>query len=206
MPLPVAHSLAGATIFAGLDADGTRVAWRRFLLAVFIANFADIDLVPGILVGEPNRYHHVGFTHSLLFAVVAGLLVGAVAAAAGKAWPLWHGPRRRWLATALMVGLLMASHVVLDSLTLDTRVPVGVPMFWPLSGGAVQIYPWFYDVAKLGGEGSPLDFVASLLAVHNLKGTAFELLMLGPLLLLVAWWRSRSRDDGKEPRDDERRV
>ena len=202
MPLPVAHTLAGATLYKGLDADGTWIGWRRLLLAVVLANAADLDMIPGILLGEPNRYHHVGFSHSLLFAVAAGLLVGAVLAAAGKGWPLWRGPRQRWAATALMVGSLLASHVVLDSLTHDTRIPVGVPMFWPIAGGPVQIYPWFYDVAKLGGEGSPLDFVTSLMAVHNLRGMAFEILMLGPLFLLVAWWRRRSTDDQKGVTDD----
>jgi len=201
MPLPVAHALAGATLYKGLDADGRWVAWRRLLLAVVLANAADLDMIPGILLGEPNRYHHVGFSHSLLFALAAGLLVGAVLAAAGKGWPLWRGPRPQWAATALMVGLLLASHVVLDSLTHDTRIPVGVPMFWPVYGGAVQIYPWFFDVAKLGGEGSPLEFVTSLLAVHNLKGMAFEVLMLGPLLLLVTWWRKRASNDEKDVSD-----
>ena len=70
MPLPVAHSLAGLAVFKGLDADGTLLAWRRLLAAVVIANIADLDLVPGIFAGEPNRYHHVGFSHSAVSAMV----------------------------------------------------------------------------------------------------------------------------------------
>ena len=54
-----------------IDADGTWVGWPRLLLAIVLANAADLDMIPGILVGEPNRYHHVGFSHSLLFAVAA---------------------------------------------------------------------------------------------------------------------------------------
>lgn len=47
MPFPVAHSLAGSTIYAGLDADGSLISWRRLMLAVIIANAPDLDFVPG---------------------------------------------------------------------------------------------------------------------------------------------------------------
>ena len=52
MPLPLAHSLAGAVVYKGLDADGRFIAWKRLLLAVVIAHLPDLDLIPGILVGE----------------------------------------------------------------------------------------------------------------------------------------------------------
>jgi membrane-bound metal-dependent hydrolase YbcI (DUF457 family) len=193
MPLPVAHSLAAATLYEGLDADGGARAWPRLLLAVVISNAPDLDLIPGIIAGEPNRYHHVGFSHSLLFAVAAGLAVGLLAAAAGKAWPLRFGRWQGGLGTALMVGGLLASHVLLDAFNRDFRPPPGVPMFWPLADAYVNIYPWFYEVAKLGGQGGPLEFVLSLMTVHNLVAMAFEALTLAPFLALVTWQRHRSR-------------
>lgn len=195
MPLPIAHSLAGVAVYKGLDADGTLVTWPRLVLAVVIANAPDLDMVPGILLGEPNRYHHVGFSHSAVAAVVIALVVGMAAAAAGVRWPV---AGRRWSAiggTALMVALLLLSHVVLDAFTEDFRLPYGVPMFWPLSGVAVQIHPWFPYVEKLGGGGGPLQFVASLLNVHNLYAVAWEVLTLAPVVALAVWWRRRRADN-----------
>jgi len=199
MPLPLAHSLAGAVVYKGLDADGRFIAWKRLLLAVVIANLPDLDLIPGILVGEPNRYHHVGFSHSLLFAAVAAVAVGLAATAAGRSWPTWCSRMSGAPGTALLVGLLLGSHVLLDTLNLDFRAPAGPPIFWPLSNAGVQIYPWFVDVAKLIGEGSVVDFVISLLTVHNLYAMLWELATLAPVLVLVVWWRSRHDNGRRQP-------
>jgi len=198
MPLPLAHSLAGVAVFKGLDADGTARAWKRLLLAVVIANVADLDLIPGILAGEPNRYHHVGFSHSALFALAAAVLVGALAVAAGKRWPVLGRHTSAFAGTALLVGLLLLSHVVLDALNDDLRPPPGVPMWWPLSPAYVQIYPWFVAVAKLPGAGTALDFVASVLTVHNLYAMLWEFLTMAPLVVLVGWWRARRTHKGSD--------
>ena len=199
MPLPLAHSLAGAAIYKGLDADGRFRAWKRLLLAVVIANLPDLDLVPGILVGEPNRYHHVGFAHSVIFAALAAVVVGFVAAAIGRSWPTWCNRLSAGAGTALMVGLLVGSHILLDTLNRDFRAPSGPPIFWPLYNGGVQIYPWFIDVAKLSGEGSVVDFVISVLTVHNLYALLWEIATLVPVVLLVTWWRARRVDGRRRP-------
>lgn len=198
MPLPLAHSLAAVAVFKGLDADGTLVAWRRLLLAVIIANVADADLIPGIIAGEPDRFHHIGFSHSAVFAIVAALVVGVLAAAAGTRWPVASRRMSAATGTAMMVGLLLLSHVVLDGFNRDLRPPAGVPMWWPFSTGRVQIYPWFVDVARLSGKGSPLDFVASVLAVHNLYAMMWEFLTMAPIVALVAWWRARRTGNGSD--------
>lgn len=198
MPLPLAHSLAGVAVFKGLDADGTLAAWRRLLLAVIIANVADLDLIPGIIVGDPDRFHHVGFSHSAVFAMVAALAAGGLAAVAGKRWPVVSRRLPAVAGTALMVGLLLLSHVLLDALNQDFRLPTGVPMWWPFSTGSVQIYPWFPWVAKLSGAGTPADFVTSLLTVHNLYAMLWEFLTLAPIVALVAWWRARRTGNGSD--------
>jgi membrane-bound metal-dependent hydrolase YbcI (DUF457 family) len=172
------------------------------LLAVIIANSPDLDLVPGILLGEPNRYHHVGFSHSAVFAAVAALAVGVVAASAGRRWPVVNRRLSAVTGTALMVGLLLLSHILLDALTTDTRPPAGVPMFWPLTNMPVQIYEWFPYVAKMGGEGGPMEFVASVLNAHNIWAMAWEFLTLAPIVVLVAWWR-RARADNRRSLDEE---
>ncbi len=199
MPLPLAHSLAAAAVYKGLDADGRFIAWKRLLLAVVIANLPDLDLIPGILVGEPNRYHHVGFSHSVIFAAVAAVVAGLAAAAVGRSWPTWWDRVSGAAGTALMVGLLVGSHILLDTLNRDLRPPAGPPIFWPLSNAGVQIYPWFVDVAKLSGEGSVVDFVVSVLTVHNLYAMLWEFATLAPVVVLVVWWRSRRGNGRRQP-------
>ncbi len=198
MPLPVAHSLAGVAIFKGLDADGTSKAWKRLALAVIIANVPDLDLLPGLIVGEPDLLHHVGPSHSAVFAIFAGVVVGVLAAAAGRRWPVVIRRATAVQGTALMVALCLLSHVVLDAFTSDFRPPGGVPMWWPISNVYVEFYPWFFDAAKLVGRGSPLDFVGSVLAVHNLYAMLWEFVTLAPVIALVAWWRARRTGDGSE--------
>ena len=64
------------------------------------------------------------FSHSLLFTAAAGLVVAVVAALLGCGPFLRLSPY--FLAAAW-------SHVLLDFLTIDTREPVGIMPFWPLS-------------------------------------------------------------------------
>lgn len=82
MPSPVAHSLAGLAVahfafrrFPSREPRG-RVIWIGAF--VFAANAADMDFLPGFLIGNPNLFHH-GPTHALIAAVVFGLLAAAVA-------------------------------------------------------------------------------------------------------------------------------
>ena len=201
MPLPVAHTLAGAAVYIGLDADGRFSNWRRLLLVVFIVLLPDFDLIPGLLLGEPNRFHH-GPSHSIAM-VASGALLAAVAAAACCRWPLRRGLPQGAGGTALMVSSLLASHLLLDALNEDFRPPAGVPMFWPFSAVPVQIWPWFPHVNKLIGGGTPTDFVTSLLTAHNLWAMTVEAMTLIPIVALVAWWRVRSEHSRKEPPDDE---
>ena len=197
MPLPVSHALAGATLWAALDRDAgarplPRGAVGRLALAVLLANAADLDLVPGLLVGEPNRFHHTG-SHSL-----------TAAWSRARRWPGWPLSSRRLggsAATAAMVVALLCSHVVLDLLTHDPSPPHGVPALWPLTTARLQGPAWFARGDKLPGPAGALAFAASMLSLHNLRAAARELLLLGPPLLLVLAWRrlraARARNAGR---------
>ena len=192
MPLPVAHSLAGAAVYKGLDADGSWLNVKRLLVAVVIAIAPDFDMIPGVLVGDPNRFHH-GPSHSLGFVVLVAGVAALVTLATGG-WPLRARALRGAAATAAMVAALWASHVVLDAFTEDFREPIGVPMFWPISDAPVQIWPYFPYVEKLGGQASASEFVTSLMSVHNLWAVTVEALTMLPIVLVVAWWRRRGDD------------
>ncbi len=189
MPLPIAHSLLGGAVCVASDRDGALAGYQRFAMAVVLANGADLDYLPGMLVGDPHRFHRMA-AHSLGGALVVALLAAwLVRHGWVRAWPLRPGWPSGAGGTALIVALLWASHILLDSLNADLSEPVGVMMFWPLSQMWVPALPLFYNVDKISGPASPLAFARSLVTAHNLRAAALEVAVTGPLLGLTIWWR-----------------
>jgi membrane-bound metal-dependent hydrolase YbcI (DUF457 family) len=137
MPSPVAHALAGAALYAALaPGRGPRYDWRPWALAAFAGMAADLDFLPGLLVGEPSRYHHWA-THSvaamLLFALLVASLGGRILGSASRG------------ATLLVAAY--GSHLVLDWLTVDRTVPQGIPLLWPFSEAVfLSPVPLFTDL------------------------------------------------------------
>lgn len=168
--------LAAGLAVACRHADRTQVRWLLFLAFSGIA--ADFDFLPGLLVGDINRWHHQG-SHSLLAAMCWGLLTCAFVALLG------YRQRRLVIATGLST-LAYASHLLLDCLTTDTREPRGIPLFWPFSDA-----PWLAPVTPIPGvsHGVPGDSLGTvLLAVFskgNLLGALIECLVVAPILVLL---------------------
>jgi len=181
MPSPVGHSLAGLIAYQiapEIDgmARGQVIAW--YILA---ANAPDLDFLPGLMVGDPNRFHH-GFSHSsglaLLFAIAVSLLLRL----RQREW--------RWKQFLVFFGLYL-SHLVLDYLGEDHSPPYGVPLFWPAS----QAYymsptPLFPDIHR---SNATAGFFPSLFSAHNLWSVSVECLVLAPLLLLAYALTKRMR-------------
>ena len=93
--------------------------------AVTLANAADFDFVPGVLLGHPAEFHR-GVTHTVLAAVVVAIAIALVVRLTGR-------PRGAWLRAGTWAGAVYASHLVLDYFTADIVVPSGVALFWPFS-------------------------------------------------------------------------
>lgn len=189
MPLPIAHALLGGAVCVASDRDGVAAGYGRLALAAVLANGADLDYLPGMLVGEPHRFHRMA-AHSLGWAVLVALLAAwLVRRGWVPAWPVRPGWPSGAAGTALIVALLWASHVLLDSLNADYSEPIGVMMFWPLSSVWVPVIPLFYNIDKISGPASPLVFARSLVTSHNLRAILFEVALMGPLLGAAIWWR-----------------
>lgn len=167
MATPVGHMLAGASASVGAHAGGTS-PWRLGVGALLGAA-ADLDFVPGLLLGDPARFHH-GPSHSLGFA----LLVGAVA------WVVASRNRWRW---ALAAGGAYASHLLLDFLTFDPSSPVGIPLLWPLSEA--------YLISPLTPLPRVLHSSVSVFNLHNVGVALLEVVLFGGLLWLCIRWRFR---------------
>lgn len=157
MATPLGHLLAGAA--AGAAARGSLPPARAALVAALAAAAPDLDFLPGILLGDPARFHH-GASHSLGFVLLAAL-------------PLLLLPRvpRRW---AVVAAAGYATHLALDLVTLDNSLPRGIPLLWPLSSAVFQS-----PVALLPNVQHTREPVVSL---HNLRLVALELLLFVPLL------------------------
>ena len=98
--------------------------WRTLLSYCVAACAPDFDFLPGFFLGEPNRFHQ-GISHSL----GAALLFGA-----GVAFLSWRMRGRIAWRFVLVLFSLYCSHLLFDYLAVDTGLPYGIPMWWPLSG------------------------------------------------------------------------
>lgn len=133
MPSPLAHAVSGYAIAKGLEPVKVYRVWRLALYAVFVAIAADFDFLPQITLGIKT---HRGFTHSLGFAIVFSLVMGALAT--GKTTFRAFNYLRLCLLTLLLYG----SHLVLDFFTQGGS---GIPIFWPMSHerfhSAISLFP-----------------------------------------------------------------
>lgn len=125
------------------------------MLAV-VAVAPDLDL----LVGD-----HRGFSHSVGAACIAGAI----------AWVITRRPR--WGAA---VAIAWASHVLLDWMSHDTRPPIGVMAFWPLTR---DYYKSSLDVFPAVSR----RYWLAEFWVYNLKALLVELVILAPIAAIVVW-------------------
>ena len=182
MATPVGHSLLGITIARLAGGATEHRTWRWYAYAAVAANAADLDFLPGLLVGDANRFHQM-LSHSLFAACVFAAAAATVARPAGMG-----AVRLGWAS-----GGLYASHLLLDFFTRDLRPPLGLPLFWPLSTSTfISSWTPFPGVVH-GNPGTPTPAVfAQLLSWHNLAAIAVEIVALLPPLALV-WYFTAAR-------------
>lgn len=174
MASPVAHSLVGAAIYF---ASRRRREWRAGELAGFIiaANLADLDLIPGLLVGDEALFHRQA-SHSILGAMAFALVVLVICR--------WRGHKSS-ARTTLLLFTAYLSQLLLDWLSLDTGPPAGIPLFWPLSKEHYMADPAvFLNIER----SNPFTFPVIM---HNAKAVLLEVALLGPIALMTWWWRHR---------------
>ena len=171
MPSPLGHSLAALTVHAVASRNrGELFDLRRIAVATGAGLAPDLDLLVRFIDG---RNHHQAESHSVGSALLAGLAVWGLGRLC--AWP-------RPGALGLLAFGGWVSHVVLDYLGRDTHPPIGIMALWPLSQGYYK-FPWplFMDI------GRTLTWDA---VVHNTLAVAWEMALLGPVVLLL--WRQRA--------------
>jgi membrane-bound metal-dependent hydrolase YbcI (DUF457 family) len=163
--MPVAHGLLGASLVAAVL---PRVNPRRYALSLaagaLLANAADLDF--GLVFALHSRAWHRGFTHSLAFALVVGLV-----------FFVSLGRTRARRATAY--GLAYASHAVLDFAT--TKFGGGVELLWPFTSGRFAL--GLLGLSEIPSRVPPAGIV---------KYIVVEFLIFTPPFLALLLWRRRA--------------
>ena len=125
MSSPIGHAIAGAIFYRAYRFFTTderfnwQKDWQPLLFFIVLAGLPDLDVFD---FADPQL--HRTFSHSILFALVAGGL-GAVI------FQRWQRPRTRafwWLIPATLL-----SHLLMDICCIDHIPPYGAQIFWPFS-------------------------------------------------------------------------
>ena len=117
------HTIVGYTI---AKVGGVRLNKKVLWMATALAFFPDADIILHNLgVSYDSVWGHRGFSHSLTFAFIMGILFS---------FPFKNN---RW-QIALIFSLSIASHGVIDAMTTGGR---GIAFFWPLENGRYFL-PW----------------------------------------------------------------
>ena len=181
MPSPVGHSIIGFALYRVSARPNEPFGWRKLALYLFAANAPDLDFIPGLLLGEPDRFHH-GASHSIAFAVLFAIVFGLLGHIMKMDSVQWSSP--------ILFGLYL-SHLGLDCLSIDTSAPYGMPLFWLVSHtyykAAIGFLP---DIRR---SNSSAYFFASLFSAHNLRSVCLELLLFLPPALLATALKVRPR-------------
>ena len=179
MPFPIAHGMIGASIVAASRKNVSLSRdWQSLLMGAALANCPDFDFFFVWVLDLSDTWHR-GFSHSITFAVIAGLIASALA---GR-------PR---LKDILVYGAAAMSHSLLDALS--SRMSPGVQLFWPFSSDYYRSglfeyvdmyltrYPW-------------QEFL-----VGAIKVSLIEAVVFAPLLLLTLFInRSRQPSEFGSP-------
>lgn len=167
MSTPLGH--LGVGLAWALAVSGPTSSWRRLLLGAAAASAADLDFIPGLVVGAPARFHH-GASHSIVAMLVAAALALGVSS-------------RRSPVTARDVALVTGaflSHLVLDWLTHDPGTRRGLPLLWPLSAQRFSAPLWAVPAVSRAWPPT-LDWVA-----HSAWLVVAEVALVAPLVV-SAW-------------------
>jgi len=144
------------------DAIRTRPALAAMLFWAALSFLPDADVVGlGLGVRYEDPWGHRGATHSLVFSVALGALVGALAP--------WFGYRA--LRTGVMATVVVASHALLDTLT---DGGLGCALFWP------------FDLTRYFAPWRPLPvspIALGYLSPYGLYVAIAEMTLFAPLLL-----------------------
>ncbi|MFA5631687.1 MAG: metal-dependent hydrolase [Porticoccaceae bacterium] len=214
----LSHALLGAAI--GQLTLGRRCGNKAVLTGALVALLPDIDVAVGKLLGDAAALtFHRGITHSIVFALLAALLLGRLLA---------RDERASWRHWSLLCGAVLSSHLLLDAFT-----SYGIQLLLPFSNHSfaiasisvidplytlplllvVLVFPWLRGARArqaLAGVGVMLASAYLALTLYNKQavtaqfedalrqqGVAVQRLFVKPTMFNNLLWRGIAEtDDG----------
>jgi membrane-bound metal-dependent hydrolase YbcI (DUF457 family) len=187
MPTPVGHSLAGIAVALAGERGGRLRDFRGFLaspttlLCVALATLPDVDLLF-------PRFHRTA-THSVTATIAVAIIAAALTARTPRGASSTKAAFRRIAWSAVLIyAAAHLSHLLLDWLNCDLSEQPGIQALWPFSDR------WFSSgwCVFPGEERRHIFTVAAM--VRNLSVLAWELGILGPVVVALWWLRQRPRE------------
>lgn len=180
MGSPVGHSLAGYILYLAYNKNCKLLGdWKRIILYLFFANAADLDFIPGIFIGDANRFHH-GISHTLGFSLLFAFIMYMI-------------PRFRTKKDFAIFFSLYFGHIVIDFLTGDSSTPFGVMLFWPFTQKYyISSFSLFSGIHHL--------FLSDLFDLHNIKAIAWEAVVFLFIIALLTFVRKIGKESLSEDR------
>lgn len=163
MPSPIGHTMAGLIIGLCKAVCPTSVV-KELLFCIVLSNLPDLDFIPGILVGDLNRFHH-RFSHSILFVLIISLFIGFI----------WRKDR------GLLAFILLTNHLLLDYFTKDTSFPYGMTLFWPFSDR------YYISLSAIFPAYKKRAMVMDIINPANLLGYLIEVGIFLPFLIFALY-------------------
>jgi len=176
MPFPALHAFAGYSIYA--LSKNKEENLKLALYCMFLANAADLDFIPGILIGQAGRFHH-DLSHSF----GAAILVGLLSALGMRLW------KKRGALKAFLISCpAYASHIILD---LSNGHCKGMPLFWPLSSHrfSLDFKVGYLDKAKSIETADLGGFLEHLVSEVSVKRFTLEIIFVGAVWLSFFIWK-----------------
>jgi inner membrane protein len=183
----VSQLALGASI--GIAVMGRRTAvWKAALWGGIAGTLPDLDVLLDHGDAVLNMVLHRGHSHSLLWTTVAGALLGVCAARLHGQWLLWQ----RW---SLAMLLAMATHPLLDALTI-----YGTQLLQPFSDEAYGVGSMFiidplYTLPLLAGVLVALHRPALGGLVWNARLLVLSSAYLAWSMAAQAWAQSHVQND-----------
>jgi inner membrane protein len=185
--LPTAFTHGFAALALGKTAVAGKMPLRFWALSVVCAVLPDADVIGfryGIRYGD--MLGHRGFSHSLLFALLLGMLVVFLA--------FRDVPKcsKRWWGLVAYFSTVTASHGLLDAMTTGG---LGIGFFIPFDNTR-YFFPW----RPVAVSAIRLSKFFSLSSMHVLKSEFIWVWIPAMLLPAVAWiWRRKLGRSAKLP-------
>jgi inner membrane protein len=175
MATPIGHTLAGYVTYKLSKVSQNDQSLHLLLLSIVMANFPDLDFLPGFLAGSPALYHQ-GITHSMGIGLLISLAAAGVFRVTG--WP--------FMPVFVLCFFSYLSHLIIDFLGPDGRSPYGVPLFWPITDRYfISPRPLFLGMHHAPStEASIAEWLAGIKQPYNLLAIAVEVASLAPFLIL----------------------